>query len=192
MSSAIELKKLPLNYSVVAESVESFDDPECCIHDSTVPSANHIVNKEAKYKVKGTIMGNPGCSKQKDIYKEPSLQRIEQNQHSQGLTIYLPQEKVRNRVTKSCNLLYDLYAPQSYLIHSSRCTFYLQIEEIGVLGQGHILFYHKFNTRIERIKGKAIVRGTKLYLPTPCDFERTIDVDQYLGSRKIIPEKLQL
>jgi len=103
------------------------------------------------------MMGNPGCSK--DIPEELSLQESTENQHTQGLTICLPREKVRNRVTKSGKLLYDLYAPQYYVIHSSRRTFYLRIEEISVLGQGYILFRHKFNTRIKRIKFKTIVRG---------------------------------
>jgi len=142
--------------------------------------------------MKRTIVGKIGCSKQKDIPEESSLQRIMENQNCQGLTIYLPREKIRNRITKSGNLLYDLHAPQSYLIHSSRCTVYLWIEEISVLGQGYILFYHKFDARIKRIKRKDIVRGTKVYLPLPGDFEGTINADQYLGSLKIILSKTSI
>ena len=193
MSSVIELKKLPLDYSAVTESVESLDDPECCIHDhSTVPSDNHIMNQKLNYNTKRTIVEKPGCSKQKDIPEESSLQRTTENQRNQGLTIYLPREKVRCRVTSAGNLLYDLYAPQSYLIHSSRCTSYLRIEEISVSGQGHIPFRHKFDTRIKRIKIKAFFRGTKLHLPIPCDFKGTINAGKYLGSLKFIPSKTSI
>ena len=133
MSRLIKLKKLPLDYSAVAESVESLDDPECCTHEySIVPSDNHIVNRKLNYNTKRTIVKKPGGSKQKDISEESSPQRTIDNQRSQGLTIYLPREKERNTSTKFGNLLYDLYAPQSYLIHSSRCTFYFRIEEISV------------------------------------------------------------
>jgi len=138
------------------------------------------------------MMGNPGCSNWKDISEELSLQGSMENQHSQGLTIYLPRKKVRNRVNKSGKLLYDLYAPQFYVIQSSRRTFYLRIEENSVLGQGNIVFRHKFNTRIKRIKFKSIVEGTKLYLPIPCDFEGTVHADQYLGSLEIISSKTSL
>jgi len=143
-------------------------------------------------RLKETMMGNPGCSK--DIPEELSRQGSTENQHSQGLTIYLPREKVRNRVTRSGRLLHDLYTPHFYVIHSSRRTFYLRIEEIRVLGQGYILFRHKFNTTIKRIKFKTIVRGTKLYLLIPCDFdfEGAINADQYLVFLEIIPSKTSL
>jgi len=63
------------------------------------------------------------------------------------------------------------------------------IEEIGVFGQGHILFRHKFNIRAKNINRKAIVRDTKLHVPIPYDFQGTIKADQYLVTLKIIPNK---
>ena len=106
-----------------------------------------------------------------------------------GLLIHLTQEKVRKRISKQGNLLYDLCAPQSYLIPSNRCTFYLRIKEISVIGKGYILFKQKLDTKIRKGKRKAIVRNTKLYVPISSDFYGIIDVDQQLGSPKIIPLK---
>ena len=85
--------------------------------------------------------------------------------------------------------MYDLYAPQSYLIPSHRCTCYLCIKEISVIGKGYILFKQKLDTKIRKGKRKAIVRDTKLYVPIPSDFDGIIDADQQLGTLKIIPSK---
>jgi len=130
------------------------------------------------------IMEHSVCSRMEYMSEELSLKTTKnlRDKNSPGLTIYLPREKVRRRATKSGSLLYDIYASQSYTIRPSRYTFYLRIEEISVLGQGCILFSHKLKTRLRRIKRKTIVRDTKLYLPTPYDFEGTIKADQYLGT----------
>ena len=57
------------------------------------------------------------------------------NPPSQGLLIHLPQEIVSKRITKQGNLLYDLYAPQSYLIPAHRYTYYLCIKDISIIGK---------------------------------------------------------
>ena len=110
----------------------------------------------------------------------------------QGLIIHLPQEKVSKRVTKQGKLLYDLYASPPYLIPSSRCTYYLLVEEISVIGNGYILFHQKIDTRIRKRKEKASVRNTQLYLPIPSAFKGIIKADQQLGSLKIIPSKTSI
>jgi len=137
-------------------------------------------------------MKEPRWSKQKEICNKSPLPGSMENPPCQGLTIHLPHEKVRIRSTSCQNLLYDLYAPQSYLIRSSRCTFYLRIEEISVSGQGHIHFWHKLKTRLKKTRSKAIVRDTKLYVPLPWDFEGTIRVDQFMVALKIIPCKTSM
>jgi len=155
MNCMTRLTKLPFEYSVAAGANESLDDPEDRTHD-------HSIVRRDNPPMKRTMLEHPKCSNQKSIPERSFPQRNTANEHSQRLVIRLPQKKVRNRVTKHSNLLYDLYAPQSYLIPSSRCTYYLRIEEISVLGQGHIVFKQKLDTRIRKRKEKAIVRNTKL------------------------------
>ena len=60
------------------------------------------------------------------------------------------------------------------------------------MGQGHILFKHKLDTRIKKRKEKAIVRNTNLHLPIPSAFKGIIKADQHLGSLKIIPSKTSI
>jgi len=92
-------------------------------------------------------------------------------------------------MTKGGSLVYEICALQTYRIQSSRWTFYLRINEISVFGLGYILFYNKLWTHSRRIKRKAIVKGTKLHLPIPYDFNGEIYEDQCLGTLKIIPGK---
>jgi len=79
---------MPLDYSTTAESVKSRDNPGCCIHDhSTIPSGNHIMNR--KLDTERTTAEKPVRSKQKEIPEKSSLQVTSENQHNQGLTIYI-------------------------------------------------------------------------------------------------------
>jgi len=182
MNCLTRLTKLLFQHLVAAEANNDLDDPEDRIHE-------HPLVHQDNLPTKGTKLEHPGRSNQKSILERPFLPRTMNNPHSQGLLIHLPPEKVRKRITKQGNLLYDLYAPQSYLIPPHRCTFYLRIKEISVMGKGYILFKQKLDTRIRKGKTKAIVRNTKLYVPIPSDVNGIIDVDQQLGSLKIIPSK---
>jgi len=127
MNCLTELTKLPFKPSIAAEANDGLDDPEDRNHD-------HPIVRRDNPPMKRTMPEYSECSNQKSIPEKPFLQKTTDNLYSQGLIIRLPQEKVSKRVTKQGKLLYDLYAPQSYLIPSSRCTYYLRIEEISVLG----------------------------------------------------------
>jgi len=136
----IRAKKSFSDYSAVVETAEIANDPACHSQDHlAVPIDEHAPKRLSPYDRKRPIMKEPRCSKQKEICNKSPLPGSRENPPCQGLTIHLPCKKVRIRST-SCGNLYDLYAPQSYLIRSSRCTFYLRIEEISVSGQGHIHF----------------------------------------------------
>jgi len=185
MNCMTRITKLPIEYSVVAGANENPDDLEDHIH-------NHPIVRRNNPPMKRTILDHPECLNQESIPEQSFPQKTTDNQPSQGLIIHLPQEKVSKRVTKQGKLLYDLYAPQSYLIPSSRCTYCLRIEEISVIGKGYILFKQKLDTRIRKRKEKAIVRNTKLYLPLPSAFKGLIKADQQLGSLKIIPSKTSI
>ena len=179
------LTKLPSENSVVAGANENLDDLEDHIHDHPIVHRNNPLMKR-------TILEHPEAFKQKSMLEQPVPQKTTDNQPSQGLIIYLPQEKVSKRLTKQGKLLYDLYAPQPYLIPSSRCTYYLRIEEISVIGKGYIPFKQKLDTRIRKRKEKAIVRNTKLHLPIPSAFKGIIKAGQQLGSLKIFPSKTSI
>ena len=181
MNCMTRLTKLPFEHSVAAGANDGLDDPEDCTHD-------HSIVRSDNSPMKRTMREHPECSNQKSIPERPFPQKTTDNQYSQGLIIRLPQEKVSNRITKHGKLLSDLYSPQSYLIPSSRCTYYLRIEEISVLGQTHILFKQKLDKRIRKRKKKAIVRNIKLYLPIPSAFKGIIKADQL----KIIPSKTSI
>jgi len=186
----IRAKKSFSDYSAVVETAEIANDPACHSQDHlTVPIDEHAPKRLSPYDTRRPIMKEPKCSKQKKIFNKSPLPGSTENPPCQGLTMRLPHEKVRIRNTSFGNLLYDLYAPQSYLIRSSRCISHLRIEEISVSGPGHVLFRHKLKTRLKKTRSKAIVRDTKLYLPLPRDFEGTIRVDQYIGALKIIASK---
>jgi len=117
------LTKLSIEYSVTAGANESPDDPENRTHDHPIVPWNNPPMKR-------TMLEHPECSNQKSIPEQLFPEKTTDNQPSQGLIIHLPQEKVSKRVTKQGKLLYDLYAPQSYLIPSPRCTYYLRIEQV--------------------------------------------------------------
>jgi len=118
-------------------------------------------------------------------------EKILEHPPNRGLVVYLPQEKVSKKPTKSSRLYYDLYAPQSYLIPVCRNLriYYLCIKEIKVVGKGHLCFKSSMDSRYQKGKGKAILRDCTLYIPAPRDFYGLINKNQHLRTLRIIPSK---
>jgi len=173
--------KLSFEYVLAAGANKDPDD-----HEDRIPE--HSLGHQDKPPTNQAKLEHEEHSNQKSILERPFLQGVCANPPSQGLVVHLPEAKVRKRITERGNLLYDLYAPRSYLIPVHKYTFYLCIKEIRVTGKGYILFKQKLNTKI-RGKRKAIVRNTQLHVPIPSDFGGIIEADQQLGTLKIIPSK---